>query len=166
MTPDEENRVHRVYLLSLALKAAAAVFEISAAIVLVFLDAEAMQHAAMQIIADELLHHPNDWLAALAANWAVNFSIEAKTFAALYLASHGVVKLMLVVALWRNLAWAYPVSIVAFSAFIVYQLYRFTFTHSVFLIVLTVFDLVVIVLVWHEWRYRRAGGAVASRPVH
>ena len=58
---------------------------------------------------------------------------------------------------------AYPVSLVAFAGFIVYQIHRFTFTHSPFLIVLTVFDLIVIVLVWHEWRRRRANGELVSR---
>jgi uncharacterized membrane protein len=56
------------------------------------------------------------------------------------------------------------VSLVVFAAFIVYQLYRFTFTHSAFLIVLTVFDLIVMALVWHEWRYRRARGDFAPAP--
>ena len=41
------------------------------------------------------------------------------------------------------------------SLFIAYQLYRFIYTRSLGLIVLTVFDLLVMVLVWHEYRLLR-----------
>ena len=104
----------------------------------------------------ELLENPDDLIAGCLRHAAENFSIDAKTFAVLYLASYGSIKLGLVVGLLRDRAWAYPVSLVAFGGFIAYQVYRYTFTHSLVLIVLTVFDLVVIVLVWHEWRQRRA----------
>jgi hypothetical protein len=39
--------------------------------------------------------------------------------------------------------------------FIVYQLYRFSYTHGFGLIVLTVFDVFVIGLIWHEYRLVR-----------
>jgi len=41
------------------------------------------------------------------------------------------------------------------SLFIFYQLYRFFYTPSLGLIVLTVFDLIVMVLIWHEYRLSR-----------
>jgi uncharacterized membrane protein len=41
------------------------------------------------------------------------------------------------------------------SLFIVYQLYRFFYTRSLGLIVLTVFDLIVMILIWHEYRLLR-----------
>ncbi|HVH78741.1 MAG TPA: DUF2127 domain-containing protein, partial [Stellaceae bacterium] len=72
-----------------------------------------------------------------------------------YLLSHGAVKLALVVALLCGMLWAYPVSIVVFTAFIVYQLCLFTLSHAIGLIVLTVFDLLVIWLIWLEYRAQR-----------
>jgi uncharacterized membrane protein len=48
-----------------------------------------------------------------------------------------------------------------FGGFIAYQLYRYTHTHSLALIALTVFDAIVIWLVWLEWRDRRAAAAPA-----
>ena len=160
MTPAEERRVRQVFILSLAIKAADAVLEILAAVVLVIFDADALTRPIMRFLDKELVHHPEDRLAAWAMHVVQGFSIDAKTFAALYLASHGAIKLVLMVGLLRNQGWAFPVSLVAFAGFIVYQLYRFTFTHSIFLIVLTVFDLIVMVLIWHEWRVRKAAGAI------
>ena len=46
-------------------------------------------------------------------------------FAAIYLLSHGVIKVVLVASLFRELLWAYPAAIVVFTLFIVYQLYPY-----------------------------------------
>jgi uncharacterized membrane protein len=68
-----------------------------------------------------------------------------------------------VIALLKNKLWAYPWSLVVLGSFILYQIYRFTFTHSLALIVLTVFDLAVIWLIWREYQIVRTptGDAVA-----
>jgi len=58
----------------------------------------------------------------------------------------------LVVGLLGNKLWAYPVSLVILGRFIVYQLYRFSYTHGVGLIVLAIFDVIVMGLIWHEYR--------------
>ncbi len=154
----EERRIHQIFLLTLAVKAVDAILEVAGGLALLLVNAEAIQHTALVLISKHLVLHPQDRIFHWLADAAANFSLGAKTFAAIYLASHGIVKLALVVGLWRNQAWAYPVSLVVFAGFIAYQVYRFTFTHSVFLVVLTVFDLIVMALVWHEWRYRRARG--------
>jgi uncharacterized membrane protein len=46
--------------------------------------------------------------------------------------------------------------IIMLAAFIFYQLYRFALTHSLVMILLTLFDLVVIVLTWLEYGKQRA----------
>nr|WP_258171938.1 DUF2127 domain-containing protein [Burkholderia contaminans] len=46
---------------------------------------------------------------------------------------------------------------IVFGLFIGYQVYRFTFTHSVWLLLVTALDIVVIALTWHEYRYLRNG---------
>ena len=45
---------------------------------------------------------------------------------------------------------------VVFGLFIVYQLYRFTFTHSMWLVLVTAIDVIVIALTWHEYKYLRS----------
>ena len=76
-------------------------------------------------------------------------------FLRFYLLSHGIVKAVLVVGLMREKLWAYPASFAVFGAFIAYQLYRYTFTHDIGLILLTIFDLFVIYLAVHEYRLFR-----------
>ena len=80
---------------------------------------------------------------------------STQSFYAFYLLSHGLIKIILVIGLLREKLIAYPASLVAMAAFIAYQLYRYSYTQSFGLIVLNVFDLIVMVLVWHEWRLLR-----------
>ena len=71
-------------------------------------------------------------------------SIGTKHFVAFYLLSHGAVKLWVIIGLMRERLWYYPVALVIFTLFIVYQIHRYTLTHSVSLLLITVIDLVVI----------------------
>jgi uncharacterized membrane protein len=63
--------------------------------------------------------------------------------------------------LLKNKLSAYPASLIALGLFVLYQLYRFSYTHAAGLIVLTVFDLLVMSLIWHE--YRLVGRHLSAR---
>ena len=104
---------------------------------------------------DELAEDPHDLIANYLLNAATHLSVSTKQFMAVYLLAHGVPKLLLVGALLRRKLWAYPIAMIAFGAFVLYQLYRFTFTHSFGLIALSLFDLIVISLIWLEYRALR-----------
>jgi uncharacterized membrane protein len=106
-----------------------------------------MQHA--------LSRNPHDFLAAHLLSMAHQFNAEAQYFGFLYLVSHGLAKVILVVALWLNRIWAYPAMIVLLFLFILYQLYRMTFAPSWWLIWLTVFDGIVIWLTWEEFKKQK-----------
>ena len=83
---------------------------------------------------------------------ALHISPQDERFAAIYLASHGVVKGVLVYALLREKLWAFPWAIGVFAAFGVYQIYRYVVEPSAWLIALTVLDVAVILLTRAEWR--------------
>lgn len=105
---------------------------------------------------DELSHDPHDLVANALRHGAARFSVVGEHFAALYLLAHGIVKLFVIVALLRNKLWAYPVSLVVFGGFVLYQIYRYDVIGGVGLIVLTVIDLIIIWLIWLEYRAVRA----------
>lgn len=87
---------------------------------------------------------------------AHDFSIHRETFWSLYLIGHGILNLGVVIALMARRRWAHPASIVVLAGFVVYQLYRYTYSGAPVLIGLSLFDAVVIALVWREWRVARA----------
>ena len=100
----------------------------------------------------ELIEAASGPLAARFLQPAQAVSPGSQHFYALYLLSHGAAKLVMVAMLALRIQAAYPLSLVAMAAFIAYQLRRWTVTHGPMLLVLTVLDLVVMWLIWHEWR--------------
>ncbi|MCB2128062.1 MAG: DUF2127 domain-containing protein [Rhodobacteraceae bacterium] len=114
---------------------------------------------ARWITASELGEDPGDNLAGWVLRAAEGFSIDTQHFWAMYLIVHGVVKLAALSALLSGVRWAYPLSIAVLFGFIGLQLHRFLTTHSPFMLALSVFDLVVIWLIWQEYRTlpRRSG---------
>lgn len=152
--PQETRReqfIHKIFVWSVLLKAFDGVVEILGGVALLF--PGVLTNIAMLLIQNELIEDPHDFLATYLQHTVPTFLAQSGWFAALYLVSHGLIKTVLVAGLLRDKLWAYPSAIVVFALFIVYQLYRYTFTHSIFLILLTVLDLVVIGLTWHEYRY-------------
>jgi uncharacterized membrane protein len=110
----------------------------------------------MDFIATELPEDRHDFIATHLRDYLIRFGAGGKHFASWYLLSHGAVKLILVIALWRNKLWAYPMMIIALTTFIGYQIYRFALTHSMAMIFLSIFDLLVIALTWSEYHRQRA----------
>lgn len=150
-----ERRIHQIFEIGVLLKGAHALIECAGGIALYLLSTDTVVALVNRITQEELLEDPNDFVATHLLAMAQHFSVASKSFYAFYLLSHGLIKIFLVVGLLRARLWAYPTALVAMAAFIAYQLYRFSYTHSVGLILLTVFDLVVMALIWHEWRIMR-----------
>ena len=86
---------------------------------------------------------------------AALFSLSSEHFMAIYLLAHGLIKIVMVAALLRNRLWAYPAAIFVFTGFIAYQLYRYTFTGGIGLILLSAFALFLIGIIWLEYRAQR-----------
>ncbi len=78
----------------------------------------------------------------------------AKTFAAIYILAHGILNIVLSIELYRERFWAYKTNLVILALFLVYQFYRIYLYHSKILIVVTIVDLVFIILLWHEYKYK------------
>ncbi|WP_095083733.1 DUF2127 domain-containing protein [Mesorhizobium sophorae] len=151
----DERRIHQIFEVGVWLKGAHALIECIGGILLYVVTTDAIVSWVNAFTAEELIEDPNDFIAGHLSQMASHFSIASKEFYAFYLLSHGLIKLLLVVGLLRGKLWSYPASLAALGAFMVYQLYRYSYTHSVGLLVLTVFDAVVMVLIWHEWRVLR-----------
>ena len=144
-----------IFEVSLFLKGAFALMEMIGGVLAYFVPKQFVLGLVAMLTQRELAEDPHDLIAGYLQHAAQHLSMGAQHFAAIYLLSHGAVKLWLIVGLLRERLWYYPTALIVFGAFIGYQLYRFSFTHSPFLIFLTVVDIVVIILTWHEFRYLR-----------
>jgi uncharacterized membrane protein len=151
-----EHRIHQIFKVSVLLKGAHALLECAGGLALALVSTDMIAAMVNRLTQDELVEEPDDFVATHLMNLAANFSTNSKNFYSFYLLSHGLIKILLVAGLLRNKLWAYPASLIVLGLFIAYQVYRFTYTQSPGLIVLTVFDLFVMVLIWHEYRLVRA----------
>lgn len=155
----EERNIHLIFEVSLWLKGVLALSEVLGGIAGFFVANRFLVAFAAWITRGELAEDPHDIIANFVLHAAQGLTLDARYFAAAYLLGHGVIKLWLVAGLLRRRLWYYPVAMAVFGLFIVYQLYRLSFTGSVWLVLLSIVDLVVIGLTWHEWRYLRRAGA-------
>jgi len=147
----DEHRIHQLFTISVLLKGAHALIECVGGIALAVVRTEAITGLVNALTQEELIEDPNDFVATNLLRLAQGFTVSTQRFYAFYLLSHGIVKVFLVVGLLRRKLWAYPVSLVVLALFIAYQLYRFSYTHGFGLIALSVFDVIMMGLIWHEY---------------
>jgi uncharacterized membrane protein len=137
-----EHRIHQLFVVSIVLKGLHALIEIIGGIALYFFKTDTIVHWLYAKAGES-----ND----LVAHFARTFTGKEHHFYAFYLVSHGLVNLAIVIALLSRRLWAYPATFAVLIAFMAYQLYRYTYTHDMGLVALTVLDLIVLGLAWHEY---------------
>ena len=129
--------------------------EILAGTVALFIAPATIGNAIIAASQDELVEEPGSFLAAHALTLAQQFALTPRAFLAMYLLSRGLIKFALVLALLKNQLWAYPASLVVLGLFMIYQIYQIILGHSLFLVALTIFDVVIMWLIWHEYQLVR-----------
>jgi len=130
--------------------------ETAGGVLLWLMKPSAMDWALHFLFQHELSRDPHDFFARHVLHFHASLTHGSVVFASLYLLTHGAVKIVLAVALWMNDLWAYPLAIFVFGAFTVYQIYRYSHTHSIALLVLTVLDIAIVLLTWAEYRVQKA----------
>jgi len=131
---------------------------------------ELLGAAALLLIPVRVFHHFSQWITDLEAGSSHHGFISTHvvrlsedlakpdhTFAILFLLTHGLVKVVLVICLLRNKLWAYPFGLAALTLFLAYQLYEMAIHPTFGMGFLTVLDAVIIWLVWREWQQVKAG---------
>ncbi len=100
----------------------------------------------------ELTQDPLDPMVQWTAEQAQNLAVAPDNFYYLYLVIHGLLKLGMVILLAWRVRWAYPAAMLVLGLFVTYQLYEFTQSHSLYLLMLCGFDMFMILLVGREYR--------------
>src|SRR5713226_6822923 len=147
----KERNIHQLFEVSVLLKGLHALLEVVGSVFLLFISTGTIAQILTWLTQDELVEDPHDIIARYFIHAGEQLS-AGRQFASLYLLSHGLIKLALVIGLLKNKLWAYPWSVVVLGLFMIYQVYRYTYTQAVGLILLTLFDAVVLWLIWHEYR--------------
>jgi uncharacterized membrane protein len=143
--------IHVLFDIGAVAKGIDGMLEIIGGVLLFLVDPHHLHAVARILFQHELSEDPHDLIATYVLHTSQHLAAGTVTFAAAYLLWHGVVKVGLVTGLLLRQRWAYPAAIVAFLLFLAYQLYRYTHTYSPELLVLSVFDVFIIVLTWLEY---------------
>lgn len=148
--------VHRLFEIGLIAKLLDGGLELLAGSSLLLLKASQINHWLQDLIRHEVDRDPSSLWTKVIVHAVHPLSQGTRLFAALLLLGHGIIKIGLVLALYRRRRWAYPLAIVIFALFVVSQLIRYASTRSVWLLSFTVIDLMVIALTWMEFRRTRS----------
>ena len=150
---DKANRWrHRFFQFAMVLKGIDGVLEIMGAVLLLVFGPAGVSGVARFLTQHELAEDPGDILAGLLVRHTRDIGVGTVHFAAAYLLFHGLIKIWLVSSLIRERRWVFPVALVFMGLFVVFQIVRLHDHPSGGLVLLTVADVVIMVLIWFEYR--------------
>ena len=152
-----ESVLHAGFEVGILLKGLHAALEIVGGVLLLLVNPASLNKIVKVLTQNELAEDPRDLLANFIVRMSARYSMSAQHFGVVYLLSHGGIKIVLVLLLWRKKIWAYPLAVATLVLFIIYQVIRWTTTHSAFLVVVTALDALMILLTIVEYRRIRSG---------
>jgi uncharacterized membrane protein len=148
--------LHRLFELAIFVKGVDGALETIGGLLILFVPLRSLDTVVRWLMTHEL-SESHDRLANAAVHLLDSLSLDTKLFASMYLVGHGLVKIFLVYALWREKLWAFPAALWFIALFVVYQLYRYTHTHSTALLIFALLDMCVGWFIWREYLARKAG---------
>ena len=145
----------KIFELVISIKAFFGFFEILAGIVFAISGKLAINNFIINLAQQEILEDKYDFITNYLITITNNISAGTYIFAVIYLIFHGIVNIFLVASLMKNKIWAYPSAVIGFSLFLIYQVFRYFHTHSIFLLFLIVFDFFIVIIVLLEYKRQK-----------
>lgn len=151
-----QQKFHWLFEAGAVLKALDGIAEFALGFFFFFASAQTVNGLIFWLTGDELTEQPRDWFIQVLFHSWNGFSASAQTFWAIIFVGNGIVKLLLVLALFKEKFSAYPYIAAAFALLAGYQIYHIIGSPSLILDLLTTFDMVFIVLIVQEYNFQRA----------
>jgi uncharacterized membrane protein len=165
-TAERHRVLDTTFRVSLIVKLVDGILELVGGVLLLLISPQQIGDVVRFLTQHELAEDPNDFFANLLVHAAGSLSVSASLFGAIYLLLHGLVKVLLVSAVLSGRLWAYPWMIGFLVVFIGYQLYEMVVHFSVGLLLLTLFDIFIVVITVREYRlHRRVRGDCMAAPI-
>ena len=156
------SRLDKIFEVGILLKGLDGLLEIAGGILLFFIKPEYLNQLAITLTQHEFAEDPRDFFSTYILHATQKLSAGSLVFAGLYLLSHGITKIVLVWEILHNRFWAYLGLIYLTIGFMIYQTYRFSYSHSAGLVLLTLFDGVIVYLTVVEYRKRKSNRVTGS----
>lgn len=146
-----KSLLDKVFEGSLLLKGASGVGEFLAGVLVLFISPTSIHKFLVFLTQRELSEDPHDKFAHFLLHSADSLNVANRSFLVIYLWIHASIKLIAVVGILRNWLWAYPFALISLGLLMLYQLYSIYVRASIGMILLTIFDIFVLVLIWREY---------------
>ncbi|MHB8871338.1 MAG: DUF2127 domain-containing protein [Candidatus Doudnabacteria bacterium] len=150
-----EKNWHRLFELGLIIKGVNGVIETLSGFFVIFASKATINTLFFNLTRGELLEDPHDRLINFIMHSLGQLSTSTKLFAAIYILTHGLLNIFLAIQLYREKLWAYLVTINLMILFIIYQIYRISYNHSLILTLITIWDIIFVIVLWHEYKYHK-----------
>jgi uncharacterized membrane protein len=151
----DRTLLDKTFWVALILKGLDGALEVIGGVLLLLISPAQLGAFARLLTQHELSEDRHDLIANALLHLTSGLSGGATLFGAIYLLLHGIVKIVLVLAILKNKLWAYPWMIAFLLAFILYQCYQLTVGFSWGLTLLTAFDLFIVALTIREYANHR-----------
>jgi len=106
------------------------------------------------VVAEHEVYRHHEALAGKLDNLASSVAMHPSVGEAAYLMVHGLAKIILITAIFKDKRWGYLGLIFVLSFFAVVELGRGITAHEVFSALFGVFDILVVILIYKEYRER------------
>ena len=99
----------------------------------------------------EIVFNPLNFIYTFTVNWLEHNPMYVTYFLASYFIFWGTLDTVLSYNLLKDKHWAFPVSLVLIVVFVIYEIFRFTHTHSLMLLWIIIFDIFLFWLIKREY---------------
>lgn len=151
----EEKTYHALFEWGVILKGLITLGELGLGLLFYFASTQTLNNVFYFFMGGESSEQPRDLVWSYIIQQFQGVVGPNQSFWAFILLSHGIVKIFLVYGLLKHKLWAYPSSAAIFGLFVIYQIYSMFFIPSLLLAALTVFDIILIILILHEYRHKK-----------
>ncbi len=150
-----EQDYHELFRIGIMVKAVDGIIEACAGVFFYFIGYTKINAILFSVFRAEVAESPRDAFWQFFIDEWHRISLSSNSFWGLLFMAHGITKLALSVGLLKNKLWAYPTAAVVFTLFVGYEIYSLTSRPSAFLFLITIFDVVVVGLIVHEYLHLR-----------
>jgi len=147
-----EGIIRELFRIGIVFKWIFASWQIIAGTIILFISQNAITRYIILLTQEELTEDAKDYLANHLLKFGASLSYKIQVILAVYLLTHGIIKFCLLYGLWKEKLHFYPMSALVFSIFFVYQMHRYYLNHTTWLLILSIFDIVYIWLILHEYK--------------
>jgi uncharacterized membrane protein len=151
-----EKQIHLFFRIGVWSKGIDGALEVIAGFALLFTSTESLRTLVGWLTQGELQEDPTDFVATHLVEFFHRLSVGTKHFASAYLLVYGIAKMGLAAGLLCRKLWSYPTALAVLGIFLCYQVYRYSHNHSIGLGLISILDLIVIVLIWRDYKYMKA----------